>query len=202
MDNSMMIEMIGYLGSALVLVSFLMASVVKLRVINSVGGLIFAVYALLIHSYPTALMNFCLVGINLYYLRRLRQQDRHYTLIEEKKDSALLQAFLEYYKEDIAGCFPGLNITAKEADTVCLVCHDMSPAGVLLGKAKESGVLEILLDYSTPEYRDCSVGSYLYSRLPERGVRRLVYAQEPGKHEAYLKKMGFSQENGVYVKNL
>ena len=87
MNSSMMIEMVGYLGSVLVLVSFLMASVVKLRVINSVGGLIFAVYALLIRSYPTALMNFCLVGINLYYLARLRRPDRHYTLIKERKDN-------------------------------------------------------------------------------------------------------------------
>ena len=231
MDTSMIIEMIGYLGSALVLVSFLMASVVKLRVINSVGGLIFAVYALLIHSYPTALMNFCLVGINLYYLVRLRHPDRHYTLIEEKRDSGMLRAFLEHYGEDIAVCFPGMKVTAQdidgvsfsgnpvtiqdvdvvdspwiraavEADVVCFVCHDMRPAGVLLGKRQEGGALDILLDYSTPEYRDCSVGKNLYSRLPELGVRSLIYSREPQKHEAYLKKMGFAREGGVYVKKV
>ena len=64
MDSGMIIEMIGYLGSVLVLISFLMSSVVKLRVINAVGSLVFAGYALIIHSYPTALMNFCLVGIS------------------------------------------------------------------------------------------------------------------------------------------
>ncbi len=202
MDSSMIIETIGYLGSALVLVSFLMASVVKLRVINSAGGLIFAVYALLIHSYPTALMNFCLVGINLYYLARLRHPDRHYTLIEEKKDSPVLQAFLRHYGQDIEGCFPGLEIETEDADVVCLVCHNMTPAGILLGKRREGGALEILLDYSTPEYRDCSVGKYLYSRLPELGVDSLTYSREPLKHEAYLKKMGFAREKGVYVKRI
>ncbi len=202
MDSSMIIETIGYLGSALVLVSFLMASVVKLRVINSAGGLIFAVYALLIHSYPTALMNFCLVGINLYYLARLRHPDRHYTLIEEKKDSPVLQAFLRHYGQDIEGCFPGLEIETEDADVVCLVCHKMTPAGILLGKRREGGALEILLDYSTPEYRDCSVGKYLYSRLPELGVDSLTYSREPLKHEAYLKKMGFAREKGVYVKRI
>lgn len=202
MDSSMIIETIGYLGSALVLVSFLMASVVKLRVINSAGGLIFAVYALLIHSYPTALMNFCLVGINLYYLARLRHPDRHYTLIEEKKDSPVLQVFLRHYGQDIEGCFPGLEIETEDADVVCLVCHNMTPAGILLGKRREGGALEILLDYSTPEYRDCSVGKYLYSRLPELGVDSLTYSREPLKHEAYLKKMGFAREKGVYVKRI
>lgn len=202
MNSSMIIEMIGYLGSALVLVSFLMASVVKLRVINSVGGLIFAVYALLIRSYPTALMNFCLVGINLYYLARLRHPDRQYTLIEERKDSSMLRAFLGHYAEDIASCFPGIRADAEEADVICFVCHNMTPAGILLGKRREGGVLEILLDYSTPEYRDCSVGKYLYSRLPELQVDSLVFSREPGKHEAYLKKMGFERKNDVYVKQI
>lgn len=199
MDNAMIIEMIGYLGSVLVLISFLMASVVKLRIINSAGGLIFAVYALLIRSYPTALMNFCLVGINLYYLLRLKRPDRHYTLLEEKGDSAFLQAFLSHYAQDIASCFPGIRVEAEKADAVFFVCHNMTPAGVLLGRLDENHDLEILLDYSTPQYRDCSVGKYLYSRLPEKGIRRLLFSQEPQKHEAYLNKMGFVKEKGAYV---
>ena len=90
----------------------------------------------------------------------------------------------------------------EDADVVCLICHHMTPAGILLGKRREGGVLEILLDYTTPEYRDCSVGKYLYSRLPEMGVQSLVYTKEPLKHEAYLKKMGFIREKGVYVKRI
>ncbi|MBQ5897462.1 MAG: hypothetical protein IIW81_03245 [Oscillospiraceae bacterium] len=39
------IELIGYLGSILVLVSMLMSSVVKLRIINTVGSIIFTFYA-------------------------------------------------------------------------------------------------------------------------------------------------------------
>lgn len=39
MNTSSLIEAVGYLGSALVLVSFLMSSVVKLRVVNTVGSL-------------------------------------------------------------------------------------------------------------------------------------------------------------------
>ena len=49
MNTSTIIEAVGYLGSALVLVSFLMSSVVKLRVVNTAGSLIFALYALIIH---------------------------------------------------------------------------------------------------------------------------------------------------------
>ena len=48
--NNTFIETIGYLGSSLVLVSFLMASVAKLRIVNSVGSVIFTIYAFIIHS--------------------------------------------------------------------------------------------------------------------------------------------------------
>ncbi len=60
-----LIEAFGYLGSFLVLVSMLMTSVMKLRIINTIGSTIFTIYALIIHSYPTAFMNFCLILINL-----------------------------------------------------------------------------------------------------------------------------------------
>lgn len=56
MDTQMIVELIGYAGSALVLVSFLMSSVVKLRVINMIGGMVFGTYAVMIRSYPTAIM--------------------------------------------------------------------------------------------------------------------------------------------------
>ncbi len=202
MGNPMVIEAIGYVGSGLVLVSFLMSSVVKLRVINSAGGLIFAVYALLIHSYPTALMNFCLVGINVYYLARLRKPDRQYNIVEEKRDSVFLKEFLGHYSQDIAIFFPDRIIDQENAEAIYMICHGMTPAGVLLGKWQEEGVLDILLDYSTPEYRDCSVGKYLYSVLARKGVQSLVFSGDDPKHEAYLEKMGFRKENGVYRKAL
>lgn len=75
MSSGMMIEMIGYLGSVLVVVAMLMSSVVKLRIINTIGASIFAVYALIIQSYPTALMNICLVVINIYNLMKLMKTD-------------------------------------------------------------------------------------------------------------------------------
>ena len=81
MSTAAIYEIIGYVGSGLVLVSFLMTSVVKLRLVNCVGGIIFAVYALLIHSYPTMIMNICLVLINLYYLWKLRNSEPNYRLV-------------------------------------------------------------------------------------------------------------------------
>ncbi len=107
MNVSTIIEMVGYLGSVLVVVSMLMSSVIKLRVINTVGSGIFAVYALIIHSYPTALMNFCLVTINVYNLIKLSKADQSYDLIEAKSDDGMLKFILSYYYDDLKKFFPG-----------------------------------------------------------------------------------------------
>ena len=202
MDTHMIVEMVGYAGSILVVVSVLMSSLVKLRVINSIGAFIFAIYALIIQSYPTAIMNFCLVAINIYYLVRLSKQDKHYELRRGSTKDAVLAYMLDYYKEDITQYFSGWKGDMTGIDTVYLVGCDGAPVGILLGKAKEKGRLEVVLEYSTPAYRDCSVGKYLYSRLPEQGVHTLQFSKKPGKHESYLQKMGFVKEDNSYVKKL
>lgn len=197
-----MIEIIGYLGSALVVASMLMSSVVKLRVINTIGSGIFAAYALMIHSYPTALMNACLVGINVYNLIKLNQKDRSYDLVDCAPGEGLVSYLLDCYKEDIRLYFPGFSADSA-VDRACVVCCRGNPAGVLLGTDRGQGVLQVLLDYSTPTYRDCSIGSYLYARLRSRGVRTLVFSEQASQaHAAYLLKMGFVKKDGAYIKDL
>jgi hypothetical protein len=197
-----MVEMIGYLGSILVVVSMLMSSVVKLRVINTIGSGIFAAYALMIHSYPTALMNACLVGINVYNLVRLNQKDRAYDLTEAATGDCLLGYLLDHYREDILTYFPGFT-GAGEGDRAYVVFCGGDPAGLLLGTDSGQGTLKVTLDYSTPTYRDCSIGTYLYAKLPSKGVHTLLFAGEESKaHAAYLSKMDFVKENGAYVKRL
>ena len=106
MDKAMIIEAIGYVGSALVLVSFLMTSVFKLRVVNTIGSLIFMSYALIIHSYPTAIMNFCLVLINLHFLWKMRSEGKEYDLVRVQNDDSYLDYILKKYDSDIKDCFP------------------------------------------------------------------------------------------------
>ena len=89
MDTETLYELIGYVGSALVVISMLMTSVIRLRVINLAGSLIFTCYALLIRSYPTAAMNVFLVGINIYHLIRLLKTPKNYDIIHFKYQANL-----------------------------------------------------------------------------------------------------------------
>lgn len=202
MNTATMIEIFGYIGSVLVVVSMLMSSVVKLRVINVIGSVISGTYALIIGSFPLALMNGCLIVINIYNLFKLLKSEKHYDLVEGKEGDPFLEYVLNYYKGDIKNYFPEFELGKSGFDAAYIICNDMIPAGVSLGRMTDKNTLEILLDYSTPTYRDCSVGTYLYSRLSKKGVKKLVYKGSGQKHIGYLEKMGFVRENGVYTKNL
>lgn len=198
----MIIELVGYIGSTLVVVSMLMSSVIKLRVINTLGSCISAAYALIIGSFPLALMNICLIIINVYNLFRLLKSENHYDLIDGRADDPFVKYFLDYYGKDIQKFFPDINAKLRSADTAYMICCDSSPAGLLVGKKKGKGAVDVFLDYTTPMYRDCSAGTFLYAGLAKKGVRKLLYSGKSQNHEGYLKKMGFVNENGVYIKNL
>ena len=201
MDIATIFEIIGYEGSALVLVSFLMASVVKLRVVNAIGSTIFAVYALLIHSYPTMIMNICLVLINLYYLWKLRNSEPNYRLVSLPSGDAYVEHFLAEHREDIVRCFPGRNWNQEELNRAFLVLHGDTAAGLLLGR-ETAGKLDVALDYSTPAYRDSSEGRYLTEHLGQEGLTLLRYEHAEEGHLGYLKKLGYEEKDGVWERKL
>ena len=61
-------EWVGYLAMTVLLVSFMMKNVIKLRIINSVGCLFFVIYGLMLSQYPIVITNLAIILINLYYL--------------------------------------------------------------------------------------------------------------------------------------
>ena len=203
MNPKLAIELFGYLGSALVVVSMLMTSVVKLRIINLTGSIIFAIYALIIKSYPTAFMNFFLVGINIYHLLKLRNTRKYFELVEADRNDGYLKFFLERYEDDIRQFFPKYPETLDQCDTVCEICCDGAVAGVMMGRRHEDKTLELILDYSTPTYRDCSVGTFLYEQLGKQGYQTLRVQEANEKHAPYLEKMGFEKNlQGLWEKRL
>ena len=163
-QTSFWIEMIGYLGSGLVLVSMLMTSVVRLRLINLVGCVIFSIYALIIRSYPTALMNICLTAVNIWQLLKLRRPVRHFEVYEDSPGSAWTAHLLSHFREDMALYSPDFSAQALEGEGVRVfaVVQGSEAAGLLIGR-QEGETLNVLLDYATPAYRDCSVGRALYA---------------------------------------
>ena len=203
MNAAMMIEIYGYIGSVLVVVSMLMSSIIKLRVINILGSLISGSYALIIGSFPLVLMNSCLIIINVYNLYKLLKAEQKYDLVDSEVNDAFIGYFVSHYKDDSQKYFPNFVFENSGIHKAYIVCCEGNPSNILLGKDNGNGVRDGILDYSTPVYRDCSAGKYLYAALPSKGVKVLQFAQNSSKeHEDYLTKMGFKKENGVFQKNL
>ena len=202
MNWNTVVELIGYLGSALVVISMLMTSVVRLRVINLIGSAIFTCYALLIRSYPTAAMNLFLVGINVYHLLRLLKAQKHYDLVATGMKNSYVAYLLEKNRDDILKWFPEFSLPDEDG-IACLVCCDSNPAGLFLGRAAGDGDIEVLLDYTTPVYRDTSVGVYLHGWLAQAGYRSLVFRGHAPQHEGYMAKVGYQRnERGEFVLSL
>lgn len=75
------LEVFGYIGTGLVLLSMMMTSVVKLRLINMAGSLISMIYAIICVTWPVVLLNLGLILINGTQLLRMRKIKNE----EEKK---------------------------------------------------------------------------------------------------------------------
>ncbi len=63
-------ELVGYLGSLGVLVSFLFKDMRKLRIINTIGCILFVVYGSLLNSPPIIITNVAITIINIYFLMK------------------------------------------------------------------------------------------------------------------------------------
>lgn len=198
MTPAQIYELIGYLASVLVLISLLMTSIVKLRIINAIGALLFTIYALIIASYPTALMNGILVFVDLYYLRKVLRTKTHFSYLVCTEKEQAVQHFLKFYKDDIYHFFPHFKPDQLEDHLCFMVYSDSAPVGMMVGTRGPNGAFAVDIDYSTPAYRDCSVAKYLYSQLPSEGIHKLSTAVGQEVHNRYLRTMGFHLEKDRY----
>lgn len=74
MFSSELIEWVGYGASILLVISLMMTDITKLRIINSIGCLMFVIYGLTVGAYPVALSNMAIILINFYNLYKLKSQ--------------------------------------------------------------------------------------------------------------------------------
>lgn len=66
-----MTDGLGYLASLVLMISFLMKNINTLRIINSIGALLFVVYGfMLVTSWPIIITNTFILGVNIFYLAK------------------------------------------------------------------------------------------------------------------------------------
>jgi hypothetical protein len=199
-------ELIGYLGSLLIIVSMTRTSLVHLRLVGLAGSSTFLVYSLLIDAYPIAVVNVVIIGVHLYFLRQLLSaKHEFFTSLELNKNSRYLRHFLEFYAADIEIHQPGFVFEARDDQVRAFILRDTVPAGLFIGRACRDDSIEVELDYVVPAYRDFRVAEFLYSDrsgiFSARSRRRIWTEYGSAKHAAYFEKLGFqlSPRDGTQV---
>lgn len=205
-DMSYIVEGIGYTASAVLLLAMLMTSVVKLRIINTIGCVLFVIYALLIKSYPVALMNTAIACVNIVFLIRIRTQESKLKILRFNGIDELIRMFVEKHKADIGALFPEYTHVDKPYSCSFLVLRNMEMAGVFIGHDEGNGNLIVELDYVTPAYRDCMIGDFVFNKnrelFKEMKCKKITEISGSPRHSKYLKKMGFkeiSSEAGIKI---
>lgn len=196
------LELTGYFASILILISLLMSSAVKLRLLNAVGAAVFTVYGILIHSYPTAFLNGVSVIVDIYHIVRLLRSGATFSAHRVSLSETGLGEFIRVYRNDIGHHFPSFDFQLNADDLLFLVYDRANPVGILIGTQTEENGIRVRLDYSIPRFRDCSVGKFLYDELALAKIPFLIAPECTPEHEAYLKKVGFIKQNGEFIKKL
>ena len=74
LEVNVVYEIIGYLGSSLILVSFLFKDIKLIRIVNIIGAVFFIIYGFAIKTWPTVVVNIALIFIHLFYLNKMRKE--------------------------------------------------------------------------------------------------------------------------------
>jgi hypothetical protein len=204
-----LLDLIGWCGSALLIVSLMQARVLRFRVLNLFACVVLTGFNAALGIWPMVAMNVVLCAINLWHIRSLvttRHDDATFDVLEVGPDDEYLRHVLRVHGADILKFQPDLVWDgAAEGRLAFLVQREDETVGVVLVRDEGDGVARVRLDYVTPRYRDFSPGEFVWRRssvLRERGFDRVVTpAHMVG---AYYERLGFrrADETGSWSLDL
>jgi len=201
-------EIIGYVGSVLVALSLSMKNIRLLRRINIVGAFAFSTYGLLIGAIPVFLLNGYIVLIDIYYLYKMNTAKEQFKMVPvlDKKHN-YLKLFLDFYAKDIKKYFPDFNREKIENYEFYFLLRDLRPVGLFAFEKISDKEINIILDYSIPDYRDMKSGRYLYNteikHLKSLGFEKMIVESRVDEHSKYLLNVGFKKDpnnDSIYLK--
>ena len=70
------IEWVGYAASICIAISLLMTDMFKLRIINTIGCILFVIYGFNIKAYPVWVINLFIFFVNIYYIIKMKKDNK------------------------------------------------------------------------------------------------------------------------------
>jgi hypothetical protein len=197
-----LLDLIGWCGSALLIVSVMQARVLRFRVLNLFACIVLTGFNAALGIWPMVAMNLALCLINLWHIRTLvatRHDEESYAVLEMSPHDEYLRHVLRVHEADILKFQPDLVWDgAAPGSLAFLVQRGDETVGVVLVRDEGDGVARVQLDYVTPRYRDFSPGEFVWRRsnvLRERGFTRVV---TPASMVApYYERIGFRRDEAT-----
>ncbi|MFM6849676.1 MAG: hypothetical protein ACKOVB_11290 [Terrabacter sp.] len=201
--GSWWLEVIGWIGSAVLVWSLLQTQLHRLRVINLVGCIVLIGYNSVNHVWPMVGLNVVLAAINVFYLARMSREKHDagaYEVLQVAGDDTYLRHVLRVHEGDIRRWNPDFVYDPFAGDVSYLVLKGDETVGVVIGRDAGNGTAQLLLDWVTPRYRDLSPGEFILGKeglLRRRGYRRFL--PPPGMLEPYYAGLGLRRDGDAYV---
>jgi len=204
-----LLELVGWFGSAVLVVSLLQTRVMRFRVLNAVASAVLIGYNLAIQVWPMVGLNVVLVGINVWViwgLLRKRHDARAYDVVALGVKEPFLAHLLQRHAEDISRFNPSPERLLAEAEHAFLVSSRDELVGVVLARAGDApDEQQVVLDYVLPPYRDFTPGEFVFrpdGPFAQMGARRVVASPAMAASERYLEAVGFAPDGARRVLDL
>lgn len=209
----MWLEIVGWAGSALLVLSLVQTRLMRLRVLNSIACVVLIAYNAVLGVWPMVAMNVVLVAINLWAIARLlreRHDSRVYEAAPIATDAPVLLGVLRRHWADIARFNPDLaagdaGALLARADHAFLVTTGDQVVGVVLSADAGPGTQQVLLDHVLPAYRDFTPGEFVFRAdgpFQALGTRTVIASPGMAAAEGYLRAVGFVERDGRRVLEL
>ena len=158
------LEIFGYIGTALVIISMMMTSFIKFRIINMCGGFISLIYAVLTNTWPVVVLNACLVCINFAQtIRQLRKKESFTFVNTSANDGTFRYILSNFEKKNVSDL--------SEDDTVFLIFNENKAAGFIAGE-KCGAQYKVKMYCTAVENKD--VKESLFTHLKKEGIDTLI----------------------------
>lgn len=203
------LELVGWFGSGILVVSLLQTRVMRFRVLNAIASAILVGYNAAIQVWPMVGLNVVLVGINAVIIWRLlrgRHDARVYEVVQIGVGEQFLRHTLERHADDVAAFNPPPEDLLSEAQHAFLITTGDALVGVVLARAgAEPDEQQVVLDYVLPAYRDFTPGEFVFrpdGPFASLGARRVIASPAMLASARYLEAVGFRAEGDRQVLEL
>jgi hypothetical protein len=201
------LEVVGWLGSAVLVWSLAQTRVLRFRALNLGASLVLTGYNAVLGIWPMVAMNGVIAGINVVHLVRLlrtRDDEDTYQVLPVGPGEAYLRHVLHLHTEDIERHNPGFAWDgARPGRSAFLVVRGEETVGVVLLSDAGGQRARVELDYVLPRFRDFSVGKFVYRRgglLSDLGYRHLLAPTERMVDARdYFPRVGFRRDGEALV---